>query len=172
MRLDEIRDLIINSDRERDWHDVAVGSYFKDVPDVDEDTFEWHGSLIVYKPDVDLTIQWGMRARQHLSKVTDAKSLWERRGAFPDPSVSVVHADVFWAGSLIDRVYVVHVDGGRAILPLGDRKALNLDPDAPRPQDIEWEYSASGWETGLARLLDGDRDFERYFDQLGIVVRD
>lgn len=171
MRLDEIRELIITSDRETDWHNVAIGSYFKEVPDVDEDTFEWHDSLIVYREDVDLSIQWGMRSRQ-LNHIEQAEQLWREQGRFPDPKAEAVHADVFWRGSLVDRVQLVYVDGHRALLPVGDQRALNYDHSkAPSEQTVEWKYSATRWEAGIARLLDGNRDFDRYFQQTGMIIK-
>lgn len=171
MTLDEIRTLIMNSDREDDWHDVVVGSYFKDVPDVDKDTFEWHDSLIVYRDNVDLTIQWGMRSRR-LSHVTKAEDLFHDRAHFPDPEATTIHADIFWAGSLIDRVELVYVDGGRGLLPVGAEKALNFDLKAPRPQNIEWEISATRFELAIARLLDSGDDVDEFANRIGMIVKD
>lgn len=171
MRLDDLRQMIITSDRERDWNEIAPGSYFTDVPNVDEDTFEWHDSLIVYRPDVNLSIQWGMRSRQ-LNHIEKASQLWRENGAFPDPKARAVHADVFWSGSLVDRVHLVYVDGHRALLPVGDQHALNYDDTKPpgKQQDITWKYTATEWEAGLARLLDGGRQFDSYLQRTGIVI--
>lgn len=173
MTLDELRTLIIDSTRERDWHDVAVGTYFADVPLGNEGTYEWHESLIVYRHDVNLTIQWGMRSRL-LSHVTKSADLWRANAVFPDPSAIPVHADIFWAGSLVDRVQLVFVDGARALLPVGDQRALNWNSaDTLRPpKDVEWEYSATRFEVALARLLDNGHEFDSYFRRIGMVVKD
>lgn len=168
--LDEIRQMILKSDRESDWHDIVVGTYFREVPLVDDDTFEWHNEMIVYRPDVDLTIQWGMRSRR-LDHVTTAEQLWDEHGRFPDPAAHVEHADVFWRGNLIDRVELVTVDGGRALLPVGDRRSLTPLADLRPGKKVAWEYSATRWEVGLARLLDNDADFDRYFSQTTMVVQ-
>lgn len=171
MKLDEIRAMVLDSDRELDWHEIIVGTYFTEVPDVDNDTFEWHSSMIVYKNDVDLTIQWGMDARGK-DHIKTADQLWREHGAFPDPAARVGLADVFWRGSLVDRIEYVVVDGGRALLPIGDQRALNYDHSLlPGDQEIEWEYSATAWEVGLVRLLSDDRDFDRYFRQTTMIVK-
>jgi len=169
MKLDDIRGLIISSDREVDWNDIEPGPYFTDAPDVDEKTFRWHTGLIVYRHDVRLSIQWGMEWGHIGRQVTKATDLWDD-AAFPDEQARVELADIFWAGALVDRERVVVVDGGRGLLPLGERHALNYDRRNP-PQKVEWEYSASRWQTELARLLDGGHDFDQYFRGAGLVVK-
>lgn len=171
MRLEELRQTIIESDREHDWHDIITGTYFSEVPDVDNDTFEWHQSMIVYKEDVDLSIQWGMDARG-MDHVKTADQIWREHGHFPDMEARVELADVFWRGALVDRVQLVVVDGGRALLPIGDQRALNFDhAAAPGNQEIKWEYSATHFEIGVARLLDGGGEFDRYFGQTTMIVK-
>ncbi len=101
--------------------------------------------MAVYQPDIDLTIAYGMSAP---GAPTRPSFQW---ATFPDPEVSIHIADVFWRGSLVDRVDFVYVDGGRCILPLGDgHQGLRI---------TRYEYT-------IARLLDslesGDR-FEEYY---------
>lgn len=60
-------------------------------------------------------------------------------------------ADIFWRGSLVDRVNYVYVDGGRGIVPLG-RGNQGL--------------SITQYELAVARLLSGIADyqeFDRYY---------
>ncbi|NUU19524.1 hypothetical protein HP550_19930 [Cellulomonas humilata] len=172
MRLDEIRQLISDhDDRDQYWHMVQTGPYFTDAPDVDDDTFRQHSELFVFAADVDLTIQsgleWGHLARQ----VKRADAIWEHVH-FPDESAQVTYADVFWRGSLVDRVSIITVDGGRATLPIGDRASRNRDLGNLKPGvKVDWDYTASAFETAVARIVDGGRDFDRYFTQTGMIVR-
>ena len=58
-------------------------------------------------------------------------------------------ADIFWRGSLVDRVNYVYVDGGGAIVPLGrDNQGLRINQ----------------YELAVARLLSGIADYQE-FDQ-------
>lgn len=43
--LEQIRQMILQSDRESDWRDIVVGTYFLEVPLVDDDTFEWRHEM-------------------------------------------------------------------------------------------------------------------------------
>lgn len=167
--LDEIRSLIINSDLERDWHDIDSGPFFTDAPDVDEDTFHQHDSLLVFRDDVSLTIQWGMRPNYQHEQLRTVSELWHE-ASFPDESIRIYRADVFWNGSLIDRENVVSVDGGRALMPLGTRTVPpGYEPRTSGP--VNWVYSCTQWQAGLAYLLDSGREHDRYFEQTGMTIR-
>lgn len=168
--LNEIRRLIIDSDRERDWHNVITGPYFTDAPDIDDDTFRQHSELIVFKADVDLTIQYGLEWGHLARDLKRADRIWD--GAhFPDESAKAFYADVFWRGTLVDRVQLVAVDGFRATLPLGTRRsATPVDELAPGDK-VTWSYTATEYETALARVVDGGREFERYFRETGLKIK-
>lgn len=164
--LAELRERILSTTQD-DWHEIEAGPYFTDAPDIDKDTFDQHMALLVYRDDVSLTIQWGMDARSHVGRLTDLADIWPD-AHFPDASIRVYFADVFWNGTLIDREHIVSVDGGRARLPLGRREAPGYDHTRDEPP--VWVYTATRWQTGLARLLDSGHDFERYFAQTGMTV--
>jgi hypothetical protein len=167
--LDETRSLIINSDRERDWHDLAAGPFFTDAPDVDEDTFHQHDNLLVYRDDVALTIQWGMRPNYQHLQLKRVSELWQE-ASFLDESIHIYRADVFWNGTLIDRENVVSVDGGRALLPLGTRTVPpGYEPRISGP--VAWVYSCTSWQAALAFLLDSGGEHRRYFEETGMTVR-
>lgn len=169
--LEEIRRLVIDSDRERDWHTVITGPYFTDAADIDDDTFRMHSELIVFRADVGLTIQYGLKWGHLARSVEKAQQIWDD-AHFPDESASAFYADVFWQGSLIDRVQLISVDGGRATLPVGSRKALNYDrAEARAGTKIDWEYTATEYETALARVVDGGREFEHYFRNTGLKIK-
>ncbi|MFD6094563.1 hypothetical protein ACFWGN_20825 [Oerskovia sp. NPDC060338] len=167
MNLLELRDTIINSSID-DWHNVTVGPYFTDAPDIDEDTVEQHQELMVYRSDIDVTIQHGLRARGY-DQIKKATQLWHD-AHFPDPAAHVEFVDVFWRGVLVDREHVVTVDGGRASIPMGIRDTLNYVSGKPRPEKFEFAYRATRWQAALARLVDGDRDWADYTKRAGIVV--
>lgn len=166
MELHELRQAIIDSEASH-WHSVTVGPYFTDAPDIDEDTVEQHDELLVLKSNIDITIQHGLRARgqDHVTKTTQ---LWEE-AFFADPSARVYFVDVFYRGSLVDRDSVVSVDGGRALIPLGAQRTLNLNLDAPRPQQLEFAYTATAWQMALARIVDHDREWADYTSRAGIT---
>lgn len=152
MNFIELRETITHSDA-TEWQRVArMGPTYRDrfatwtgPGDEMGIEIEAHGSVAVYQPDIDLTIAYGMSAP---GAPTHPSFQW---ATFPDPEVSIHIADVFWRGSLVDRVDFVYVDGGRCILPLGDgHQGLRI---------TSYEYT-------IARLLDslesGDR-FEEYY---------
>ncbi|PJJ77480.1 hypothetical protein CLV28_0699 [Sediminihabitans luteus] len=169
MDLHELRETISNSRYEDDWHHVVTGPFYTDAPDVDEDTVEQHDELLVYTPNVDITIQHGLRARG-FDHIKTADQLWQD-ASFPDPKATVDFVDVFWRGVLVDRECVVNVDGGRATIPLGTQKPLNYSSSGPRPEKYEFEYTATKWQVALARIADRDHDWASYMEQAGIIIK-
>lgn len=167
--LNEIRQMIIDSDPE-DWHKPQVGPYFTDAYNVDDDAFQSHDTLFVFEPDVDLTIQHGLKWDDY--EITKATDLWDG-AVFPDQTVRVRLADIFWRGTLIDRVEVVSVDGSRAVLPVGTRHLKNEMPISGPDEDFkpEWDYTATAFETAVARVVNNLRmDFEQYFQRAGLRI--
>ncbi|WP_159096557.1 hypothetical protein [Miniimonas sp. S16] len=170
MRLSDIRDTIINSETE-DWHSIPAGAYFTDAPNIDTDSFEQHDSLLVYRDDVSLTVQWGMRARGY-DHVQEVQQIWPS-AAYPDPSVRVFHIDVFWCGVLVDRESLVSVDGGRAYLPIGSKRCTNWQGFGhPKPETYEFDYTATAWQTGLARLIASNSELDSYMARAHVIIRD
>lgn len=166
MELQELRQAIMDSEFFH-WHVVDVGPYFTDAPDIDEDTVEQHEELLVLKSNIDITIQHGLRTRGR-DDITLATQLWEE-AAFPDPSAHVYFVDVFYRGTLVDRESVVSVDGGRALIPLGNRKTVNYKANGPQPKKFEFAYTASAWQMALAMIVDHDRDWGDYTKRAGII---
>ncbi len=119
MDLEQVRSLITNS-RPEDWERIRHNSYFLPRHSTDavaEDTesvkVDEHEVLVVYKPDVDLRLAWG------LVEEPDLHVEWAP--PWPNPKVARLFVDTFWAGALIDREVVYSVDGGRCYLPEQDR---------------------------------------------------
>ncbi|MEM6107154.1 hypothetical protein AAHS21_12925 [Mycobacterium sp. 050272] len=103
--LAELRQLVRESEP-ADWHKIEESDNYKS---------RFDHTTLVYKSDIDLTICYGLRFGSPTR--SDTEFGWS--AVFPDSSVLIASADVFWRGSLVDRVDYANVDGGRAILPIG-----------------------------------------------------
>lgn len=111
----------------------------------------WHSGRAVLMDDVDVAIEWGMPTSMF---DREWKPEWS---AFPDPVAHPEYCDILYRGSLVDRVEVASIDGGRAVLPI------------PTRRDDEW--IAMDWPYHVARLVDSfssGREFETYFERSGI----
>lgn len=165
MDYEELRKTISESDAS-EWHWInrqgptyrnrfsSWSSPANDTSGIDTDS---HSSVAVYKPDIDLTIAYGMRESLHHNE----KLNFEWSEAFADSKISEISiADVFWRGSLVDRVNFVYVDGGRCILPLGEgHQGLRI---------THYDYA-------VARLLDtfeGPNYFQDYYNRVAFEVTD
>jgi hypothetical protein len=73
-----------------------------------------HSNVASFKPDVSITMAWGLECLDNFVE--------EWANKFPDPSASSRYLDIFYNNALIFRDVYVTVDGGRAKLPLPDRK--------------------------------------------------
>jgi hypothetical protein len=157
----ELRGTIQKSDSS-EWRRVDSGVTYRDrfVPcygggrnyRLEHDS---HSDLAVYIPDVDLTIAYGMD--EELSPIDDSghidKTL-EWSEVFPDRHRKVLIADIFWRGSLVDRVDYIAVDGYRAYLPIGGgHDGLDIDD----------------FQHDVARLIDGiagHDEFKTYYGRI------
>jgi hypothetical protein len=163
MTLDELRNIIINS-TPTDWSRItAMGPTYRDrfgswtgpgdKSGIDHDS---HAEVAVYRPDIDLTLAYGMPESQHERSLSFA---WSEN--FPDSEIREISiADVFWRGSLVDRINYVYVDGARGLLPLSEgHQGLRI--------------TQHGF--AVARLLDrlsGHSEFDRYFSSVPYEVQD
>jgi hypothetical protein len=160
--LPEIRDLVRKS-APRDWHQMGEGptyrsrfAYSKGPGGrwrLEEDS---HHTVVVYKPDVDLTIAYGL----DFDSLTRDAPEFEWSKVFSDKSVHIGLADIFWRGSLVDRVAYVLVDGARGTLPIGgSHNGLRV----------------TSWQRDVARLLHdlkgaGFGSFEEFFGRVPFEV--
>ena len=120
--LEDIRGYVRNSGPD-DWHVIEEGPTYRNrfVNSVgpgeqwrlDEDS---HHTVLVYTPDVDLTIAYGMTFD---IRDSGPSRKFEWSSVFPDSAVEIDMADIFWRGSLVDRVDYAYVDGARGIVPMG-----------------------------------------------------
>jgi hypothetical protein len=136
--LDKIRDMVRQSTAD-DWNKIEEGPTYRNRfgyskgPGkqwrLEEDS---HHTILVYKPDVDLTIAYGM----HYQSQGRDEAEYEWSQAFASTSVRTGFADIFWRGSLIDRVDYAIVDDHQGVLPLGGGadglKVTSLQVDVAR----------------------------------------
>ncbi|WP_062894987.1 hypothetical protein [Mycobacterium avium] len=164
MTLDELR-AIISSSTSRDWSRIKAagptyrdrfGSWSSPADGTSGVTHDSHVEVAVYRPDIDLTVAYGMPESQH-----DRNLKFEWSENFPDSEIREISiADFFWRGSLVDRVNYVYVDGGRGIIPLGGgHQGLRIT-----------QYGLA-----VARLLSGIADyheFDRYYSSVPFELQD
>lgn len=75
-----------------------------------------HNDRAVCKEEPNLTLAWGMDVHSDVDLRSDRQYEWARD--FTDSSVTVIWADVFWCGALIDRVELGRVDGVHGLVPM------------------------------------------------------
>jgi hypothetical protein len=168
MRHDEIRALLAQSS-DQDWHAIACWGHGAGPSYHESSTAGFsaaggvrsHGLLGVYRPDVLVTVAHGMP----ISDEGDTRRLDWAVEAFDEDALTFEFADVFYANVLVERVYTVAVDGGRAVLPVPVSGAPGEPPrvEAYR-RDVarivhELEHASSGYES-----------FDSYLERAGIVV--
>ncbi|TQK19110.1 hypothetical protein FBY40_1601 [Microbacterium sp. SLBN-154] len=113
----------------------------------------YHDARAVLLHDVDIALEFGMDSNIWQER-EPAKPEW---APFADREVFFVWCDIMYRGSLVDRVELASVDGGRATLPF------------PEKRDGEWIVMDRPYH--LARVIDdiqGGREFEEYFERSGI----
>jgi hypothetical protein len=115
----------------------------------------WHSARAVLQEDVDIAIEYGMPDSAHRPN----QDWVEEWSAFPDDKIRGEYADVFYRGSLVDRVHLASVDGGRAVLPLPDRR--------------EGQWIVLDWPYQVGRIVHElscpSESFEDYFRRSGIT---
>ena len=160
MTLSELIDTIVSSSKE-EWHSMACWGAMSGPSYRDKLEFYYHyegqpnvlhsvshGMVASYKPDLSITLAWGLTAND------DFKEPWANK--FPDPKASSHYADIFFNNALVYRELYVVVDGGRAKLPI---------PEITKELLIPQKYSS------FIKLLDNIdtyiSDYDRYFAQAG-----
>lgn len=144
MTFDEVFAAVLSSNRS-DWHHIE-GELFLETGGDDP---QGHRSLAAFKPNVNISLAWGLTCRE------DFNEEWVRK--CPDPSASSEYVDLRFAGSPIYRAIYVVVDGGRAMLPLPRAKDMTVPENYLR----------------FIRLLSaGAYDEMEYVRRLGLQVTD
>ncbi|NIL86545.1 hypothetical protein RhoFasGS6_03949 [Rhodococcus fascians] len=168
MTLDELRTLIQESNA-TDWSAIKYeGPTYRDRlmgtgsgAAGDGVGVNSHHSTAIYRPDIDLTLAWGMPMDfRYSGSVSNRDRTFDWSKKFPDSEVSVELADFFWRGSLVERVAYVLVDSSRAVLPWA------LEYDGLKTDRYEYD---------VARLVDGlagRNQFDEYFRRAGFTLAD
>ncbi len=114
-----------------------------------------HSTLLVYTAEVDLTLAYGMY--YHRLGMEEPEFEWSQ--VFSTRSARIGFADIFWRGSLIDRVDYAMVDDHQGIIPMGG---------APNALKV------TRFEVDVARLLHRINGyvnrFEYFFDRVHFEV--
>lgn len=161
MKLKELMDLIINSTFDQ-WYMIPTcnadsGPSYHDKYFFNEENgvlrHEEHSRIIIYKPDISITISSG------LSMNDDFVEPWANKFAVTNASSSF--ADVFFNNSLVFRTHYVIVDGGRCRLPM---------PKSANDLSVQRNY------VKFVRLVeytpDMDSQFDKYFKRAGLIEVD
>jgi hypothetical protein len=157
---DEIRRIISESQRS-DWNVVSCFGLPSFLPWSPDGEFSEHFARAAYRPDISIGLAWGIRDNE------DYREGWANN--FDDERAERFLVDIFYNGMLVDREYVVVVDGGRCYLPhpeLGTLRVRRWDYEFVRLLDEL--RAASGVGGGI-----GDpspSEFESYFRRAGLSV--
>lgn len=112
---------------------------------------ESHQSVAAYKPDLSITMAWGLDCAR------DLREKWAN--AFPVPRASSHFADAFYNGALVYRSLYVVADGGRIKLP--------KPPLSPEMLEVPVDYSRF---VHLLNRLEGQIGYEDYFQRAGLLT--
>lgn len=165
MNLEDFRQIIQNSGPD-DWrvikhqgpsyHNWFDGSL---TPDGYRIEINSHYANASYKPDINITIAWGMGLEfEHAGDASHARRFeWSK--IFSDKTVRLCFADFFWCGALVDRFNYVVADGGKAVLPW----ALEIRGLAT----TQHEHDTAKLIHHLGDHVEG---FEEYFRRVGFTI--
>lgn len=132
--------------------------------------FRQHSHVAAYKPDLGLSLAWGMEA--HFDAKREMTPDWIENFPLVD-GVSYYLLDTFWHGTLVDRGYYASVDA-EAYVPLPS-PVYGRDDDNGVPT-LE-RYEVTRYDVALTRIVNvlanhRAEDFERVLNQTGFVVVD
>ena len=175
MRLDELRHTISDSEPD-DWNVITGPSYLDHFVPMEVNrgqpglVYELHHAAhhtrAILTSDVDISIAWGL----YLDPDNPAyfSEAWTQ--SFPDKKAYAQYADVFYRGSLVDRVTIVAVDGGRYKIAMPEQDLEEIENMKPKLIG----YWIGPWEDAVGRLitrLDGGHSYEAGLKRAGIEYR-
>jgi hypothetical protein len=173
MYLTELRGLIANT-TSTDWL-VVDGPLFHEATSVTPSNTSGHpivdrpASRAILVSDIDVAIEWGLQAPAH--EHTQNAREWTRGAGFSYQAVLPVHVDVFFRGSLVDRVTAIWVDNLSALLPAPHLKPQDAVKDLGFANVAAWRVGR--WSHALCRLVDALEEgtrFDDYIAATGFVV--
>lgn len=178
MKFEDLMSTIVNSDPER-WNQISDGPLYKDQfisstsAKGNELMTDAHTNVAVYKDDLDISIAWGLDAHDSWFDKEKTVLTFDLNKRFADQKVHTIIVDVFWRGSLVEREYVLAVDGYRAYLPLPTGKKVAGDgAESATYKDV---FNAS--EIPFARFMHNlvhhvGMTFDEYMSQAGLEIVD
>lgn len=162
---------IINSTG-KDWHNISCWGHGSGPSYKDHFKFyngykgqeniillESHYNHATYKPDIKISIAWGLRTEFGDEEQKKIKENWSIN--YPDKSGAIIsYVDFFYNNSLVFRKNYGTVDGGRCSLPI--------------PYiDNNGEFVASREFSDIMRVLndiEGGVNYDNYMEQSGIKL--
>ena len=182
MKYSDIRDSIQKS-HPSDWNSIPCWgsgsgpSYRVEWDKMTGAGSEWelrlkeHSHIAAYKPDLGVTLAWGMPAYD--DKHPEMKPDWLDKFPLVN-SVEYFLIDTFWNGSVIDRDYYTVVDS-QAYLPLPT--PLFGEPGIGSADSQLERHEVTHYQVALTRLVNNldnhqDSNFDRTLDRTGFVVVD
>lgn len=180
MRLDELL-TVIEQSKPSHWTPVYCGSAGPSYHDrlhgvlgekevqVEVDS---HHTIGVYRPDVDLTIAYGMSAEGWRHE--EALQIeWAENNGWGETFVNF--CDTFWSGQLVHRISYYDVDSGRCGLPVPTLHFADKDNAADAPEVTGRSVTKLQYQFGLlmhhlrgaAATVD---EFDRYFKSAGFTI--
>jgi hypothetical protein len=137
MSRDEILELVMESKPSQDWEIV----------------YSERDAIAVFKRDTNLRIE---HTHDSVSLHSDDfREKWANK--FPDPHASSYYYDLYYGATRIERFILVHVDGGRACLPL-PRSPIDLEVERIRYK--------------IALIFDQFGTCESYMERAGLYLAD
>lgn len=164
MYLSELRGTIANT-TSADWL-VVDGPLFHEATSVKPSNMTGHpivdrpASRAVLVTDIDVALEWGLQAR--LGTVPKDAKEWTRAAGFSTRAVLPIYVDVFFRGSLVDRITGIWVDNLSALLPAPHLKPQDAVSDLGFTNVAAWRVGR--WSHALCRLVDALEEGTRFDD--------
>jgi hypothetical protein len=180
VQFSDVRDLI-QSSQPGDWNGIhcwgsGSGPTYRMGWDKGKRGDDWelyfrqHSHVAAFKPDLSLTLAWGMEA--HFDMKREMTPDWIENFPLVD-GVSYYLLDTFWNGALVDRGYYAPVDA-EAYVPLPS-PVYGRDDDEGVPT-LE-RYEVTRYDVALTRIVNvlanhRADDFDRVLSRTGFVIVD
>ena len=120
-----------------------------------EREMEWpkryHTQVAAYKPDLSISLAWGMKLQEE-----KLEEDWIKK--FPNERAFLNCVDLFYNNALVDRVPYVSVDGSRCCLP------------NPKFPTLEVEREDVDLIRVVAHLTLSEPEYDRYLAQSGFQI--
>lgn len=171
----------IESSRPDDWNGIhcwgaGSGPAYRVDWDKSQGADDWelyfrqHSHAAAFKPDLGLTLAWGMEASFDMQR--EMTPDWLENFPLVD-GVTYYLLDTFWNGALVDRGYYTVVDA-EAYIPLPSPIYGGDDAEGVPTLD---RYEVTRFDVAVTRIVHilanhRAEDYDRVLDRAGFVVTD